>query len=230
MGSAADVERAVAAARAAFPAFAATTREERLDLFARIGAAYKKRYDDMAQAICTEMGAPLKALAAAARPAPGCSTSAPPRRRCRISSSRSPRAAPASCASRSACAADHALELARQPDGLQGGAGAGGGLHDGAQAQRAGAAVGHHPGRDPPRGRRAGGRLQPGERRRRRVGAPLTTHPDVDMLSFTGSTRAGKLVMRAAADGIKKVALELGGKSANIILDDADFPARSPRA
>lgn len=63
MGSAADVERAVAAARAAFPAFAATTREERLDLFARIGVAYKKRYDDMAQAICTEMGAPLKALA-----------------------------------------------------------------------------------------------------------------------------------------------------------------------
>ena len=45
------------------------------------------------------------------------------------------------------------------------------------------------------------------------------------MLSFTGSTRAGQLVMRAAADGIKKVALELGGKSANIILDDADFPA-----
>ena len=51
MGAAADVERAVAAARAAFPAFAATTREERLELFVRIGEAYKKRYDDMAQAI-----------------------------------------------------------------------------------------------------------------------------------------------------------------------------------
>ena len=56
------------------------------------------------------------------------------------------------------------------------------------------------------------------------VGAPLTTHPEVDMLSFTGSTRAGQLVMRAAAEGIKKVALELGGKSANILLPDADFP------
>jgi acyl-CoA reductase-like NAD-dependent aldehyde dehydrogenase len=58
------------------------------------------------------------------------------------------------------------------------------------------------------------------------VGAPLTAHPDVDMVSFTGSTRAGKLVMKAAADTVKKVALELGGKSANILLDDADFPAR----
>jgi acyl-CoA reductase-like NAD-dependent aldehyde dehydrogenase len=44
------------------------------------------------------------------------------------------------------------------------------------------------------------------------------------MVSFTGSTRAGKLVMKAAADTVKKVALELGGKSANILLDDADFP------
>jgi acyl-CoA reductase-like NAD-dependent aldehyde dehydrogenase len=56
------------------------------------------------------------------------------------------------------------------------------------------------------------------------VGAPLTAHPDVDMVSFTGSTRAGKLVMKTAADTVKKVALELGGKSANILLDDADFP------
>jgi acyl-CoA reductase-like NAD-dependent aldehyde dehydrogenase len=46
----------------------------------------------------------------------------------------------------------------------------------------------------------------------------------VDMVSFTGSTRAGKQVMKSAADTIKKVALELGGKSANILLDDADFP------
>jgi acyl-CoA reductase-like NAD-dependent aldehyde dehydrogenase len=56
------------------------------------------------------------------------------------------------------------------------------------------------------------------------VGAPLTAHPDVDMVSFTGSTRAGKQVMKTAADTVKKVALELGGKSANILLDDADFP------
>jgi aldehyde dehydrogenase (NAD+) len=55
------------------------------------------------------------------------------------------------------------------------------------------------------------------------VGAPLSAHPDVDMMSFTGSTRAGILVSKAAADTVKRVALELGGKSANIVLDDADF-------
>ncbi|MDG1661814.1 MAG: aldehyde dehydrogenase family protein [Pseudomonadales bacterium] len=55
------------------------------------------------------------------------------------------------------------------------------------------------------------------------AGARLSTHPDVDMLSLTGSTRAGALVSKAAADTVKRVVLELGGKSANIILDDADF-------
>ena len=55
------------------------------------------------------------------------------------------------------------------------------------------------------------------------VGAPLAAHPDVDMVSFTGSTRAGIEVARAAAPSVKRVAQELGGKSANIILDDADF-------
>ena len=55
------------------------------------------------------------------------------------------------------------------------------------------------------------------------VGAPLSAHPDVDMMSFTGSTRAGILVSKAAADTVKRVALELGGKSANIVLDDADL-------
>ncbi len=54
------------------------------------------------------------------------------------------------------------------------------------------------------------------------VGAALTAHPDVDMISFTGSGRAGKEVTKSAADTIKRVALELGGKSANIVLDDAD--------
>ncbi|ANI32712.1 aldehyde dehydrogenase family protein [Stutzerimonas nitrititolerans] len=55
------------------------------------------------------------------------------------------------------------------------------------------------------------------------VGAPLAAHPDVDLVSFTGSTRAGTLVSIAAAPTVKRVALELGGKSANIILDDADL-------
>ncbi|MFN8103272.1 MAG: aldehyde dehydrogenase family protein [Acidimicrobiia bacterium] len=57
------------------------------------------------------------------------------------------------------------------------------------------------------------------------VGEALAAHPDVDMVSFTGSTRAGKRVAEVAAATAKKVALEMGGKSACILLDDADFPA-----
>ena len=56
------------------------------------------------------------------------------------------------------------------------------------------------------------------------VGSAISAHPDIDLVSFTGSTRAGREVARAAADGIKRVTQELGGKSANIILEDvADF-------
>ncbi|WP_327108102.1 aldehyde dehydrogenase family protein [Nonomuraea glycinis] len=56
------------------------------------------------------------------------------------------------------------------------------------------------------------------------VGAAIAAHPGIDMVSFTGSTRAGRQVSAAAAETVKRVTLELGGKSANIILDDADFP------
>jgi acyl-CoA reductase-like NAD-dependent aldehyde dehydrogenase len=55
------------------------------------------------------------------------------------------------------------------------------------------------------------------------VGEAMASHPDIDMISFTGSTRAGQRVTELAAATIKRVALELGGKSANIILDDADL-------
>ncbi|MCS6884854.1 MAG: aldehyde dehydrogenase family protein [Acidobacteriota bacterium] len=55
------------------------------------------------------------------------------------------------------------------------------------------------------------------------VGEAIAAHPDVDMVSFTGSTRAGRRISELAAQTVKRVALELGGKSANIILDDADF-------
>jgi len=56
------------------------------------------------------------------------------------------------------------------------------------------------------------------------VGAAISSHPDVDMVSFTGSTRAGVAVANAAAPTVKRVTQELGGKSANIVLDDADLP------
>src|SRR6266496_3597477 len=57
------------------------------------------------------------------------------------------------------------------------------------------------------------------------AGAPLVVHPQVDKLAFTGSVEVGKLVMRGAADTLKKVSLELGGKSPNIFFADADFEA-----
>ena len=57
----------------------------------------------------------------------------------------------------------------------------------------------------------------------REIGETLSSHPEVDMVSFTGSTSAGVSVSRAAAPTIKRVTLELGGKSANVIMDDADI-------
>jgi acyl-CoA reductase-like NAD-dependent aldehyde dehydrogenase len=55
------------------------------------------------------------------------------------------------------------------------------------------------------------------------VGEAMSAHPDIDMISFTGSTRAGKRITEVAAGTVKRVTLELGGKSPNVILDDADF-------
>ncbi|HYZ91892.1 MAG TPA: aldehyde dehydrogenase family protein [Actinomycetota bacterium] len=57
------------------------------------------------------------------------------------------------------------------------------------------------------------------------VGEPLVAHPEIDMISFTGSTRAGRRISEVAAPMVKRVALELGGKSPNVILDDADLEA-----
>ena len=57
------------------------------------------------------------------------------------------------------------------------------------------------------------------------VGSQLSAHPDVDMVSFTGSSRAGKLISKSAADTLKRVSLELGGKGANLIFADADEKA-----
>jgi acyl-CoA reductase-like NAD-dependent aldehyde dehydrogenase len=60
------------------------------------------------------------------------------------------------------------------------------------------------------------------------VGEAMAAHPDIDMISFTGSTRAGKRVSEVAAGTVKRVALELGGKSPNVILDDADLMRAVP--
>jgi aldehyde dehydrogenase (NAD+) len=84
IGSKADVDKAVAAAKAAFPAFAATTKEYRADLLDKIIAVYKKRLGDMAAAVSEEMGAPMwlsaalrlrRASATSCRPPPTCARS-----------------------------------------------------------------------------------------------------------------------------------------------------------
>jgi aldehyde dehydrogenase (NAD+) len=62
------------------------------------------------------------------------------------------------------------------------------------------------------------------------VGAEITRHPDIAKISFTGSTEVGKTIARGAVDTMKRVTLELGGKSPNVILDDADFEKAIPLA
>ncbi|HEX4075088.1 MAG TPA: aldehyde dehydrogenase family protein [Candidatus Acidoferrales bacterium] len=62
------------------------------------------------------------------------------------------------------------------------------------------------------------------------AGAPLAAHPDVDKIAFTGSTEVGKLIVKAATGNLKKVSLELGGKSPNIVFDDADIDNTIPGA
>lgn len=62
------------------------------------------------------------------------------------------------------------------------------------------------------------------------VGSEMVNHPDIAKISFTGSTQTGKMIARGAVDSMKRVTLELGGKSPNIILDDADFKQAIPQA
>ena len=102
--------------------------------------------------------------------------------------------------------------------------GAGRRLHRGAEACRDGAAQRVHAGRGRARDRPARRACSTSCRARAAWSArPSSAHPDVDMVSFTGSLQAGRRIAAVAGDGIKKVCLELGGKSAFVVLDDAPF-------
>ena len=223
MGSKADVDKAVAAAKAAFPKYSATSRQERIELLQSIIAVYQKRYAEIAAAITAEMGAPAK-LAQHAQAAMGIahlSTNLELLKKYEferdLGTTHIIREPVGVCGfitpwnwpiNQIACKVAPALavgctmvlkpsEVAPINAYLFAEV-----LHE------AGVPAGvfnlvNGDGVD--------------------VGAPLSSHPDVDMVSFTGSTRAGILVSKAAADTVKRVALELGGKSANIVLDDADF-------
>ena len=115
----------------------------------------------------------------------------------------------------------HPVELPAADAGVEDRARAGLRQHRRAQARRDHAADRAAVRRDLPAGRPAAGRRQHRHRRRRRPGSALVEHPDVDKVAFTGSTDVGRAIAKAVAGTDKKVTLELGGKAANIVFDDA---------
>ena len=124
---------------------------------------------------------------------------------------------------------DHPLELPAADGGVEARPGAGLRLHGRAEARRADAAVRAAARRADAGGRAPGRRRQHRHRLRRDAGAALAAHADVDKVAFTGSTEVGKLIVQAAAGNLKRVSLELGGKSPNIVFADADLEQRDRR-
>ena len=223
VGSVADVDRAVAAAREAFPAFTRTSREERLALLRRILEIYDERYEDIAQAVSQEMGAP-------------------------IGFAREAQAFAGQIHMKSAIEALESFEFERQRGTtriVREGIGVAGLITPWnwplnqivckvAPAIAAGCTMVLKPSEIAPISgivfaeimHAAGvpaGVFNMVNGTGQEVGAAISSHPGIDMVSFTGSTRAGILVAKAAADTVKRVSQELGGKSANIILPDADL-------
>jgi acyl-CoA reductase-like NAD-dependent aldehyde dehydrogenase len=222
LGSRVDVDRAVAAARRAFETYSRTTREERMALLGRIIEVYKRRMDDMAVAISEEMGAPL---ATVARPQQAPSGLGHFKVALGVlgdfefermqGKTRIVREPVGVCglitpwnwpANQIACKVAPALAcgctMVLKPSEIA------------PLSAHVMAEILHEAG--VPEGVF---NLVDGDGPT--VGAALASHPDIDMVSFTGSTRAGILVDKAAADTVKKVALELGGKSPNVILEGA---------
>ncbi len=223
LGGARDVDRAVAAAKAAFPAYARTSRDERLALLQKIVECYKARYDELAQTITKEMGAPAW-LASRAQAAVGM----------------------AHFNQMLTVLKDFAFEslrgktlIAREPVGVCGFITPWNWPMNQiackvVPALAAGCTMVLKPSEFTPLDAvifaeilHAAGvpkgvfNLVNGDGPT--VGQALATHPDIDMVSFTGSTRGGIAVAKSAADTVKRVHQELGGKSANIILPDADL-------
>ena len=223
MGGRADVDAAVTAARAAFESFAATSREERAALLERICEGYAARAAELAATVSAEMGAPLSLAAQAQVPA-GLAHLTTMRKilatfefETDLGSSRLVREPVGVCAfitpwnwplNQIACKVAPALAagctMVLKPSEVA------------PLNALMFAEIMHEAGVPPGVFNLVNGTGPV-------VGAALASHPDVDMVSFTGSTRAGIEVARNAAPTVKRVAQELGGKSANIILDDADF-------
>lgn len=223
VGAKADVDRAVAAAKAAFPTFSQTTKAERLTLLRRILDIYNERYEDIAQAVSQEMGAPItwarEAQAWAGRAHMEATIKAlegytfselrgstliakEPIGVCALITPWNWPLNQIVCKVAPAIAAGCTVVL--KPSEIAPISG----IVFSEVMEAAGTPKGVYNmvnGTGPD------------------VGQVMAGHPDVDMVSFTGSTRAGIIVAKTAADTVKRVAQELGGKSANIILPDADF-------
>jgi aldehyde dehydrogenase (NAD+) len=225
LGSAADVDAAVAAARAAFLPWTATPPAERIALLKRILEIYNAREEDFVAAISLEMGAPLEFARSAQFWAGQVHTESTIAAAEAFhweevrGTTRIIREGIGVCAlitpwnwpmNQIACKVAPAIvagcTMVLKPSEI---APLSGALF---------AEVMHEAGVPP-------GVFNLVNGTGAEVGARLSSHPDVDMVSFTGSTRAGILVAQAAAPTVKRVAQELGGKSPNIILTTADFAA-----
>ena len=220
LGGAADADRAVAAARHAFADFSTTSVEERISLIDRIIDVYERYIDDFSELIAREVGIPISSRAQVIGPAGAHEGGSRrlARVRLRVADRWRHRAARAHRGLRP----DLAVELAGADGSESSHLRARRRMHGRRQTRRirrrsaplASSSVG--------RGRYATGRVQLG------IGrdawwAGLIGAPGVDMISFTGSTSAGIKVGEAAARHREARVLELGGKSANIVLEDADL-------
>ncbi|HEY1614711.1 MAG TPA: aldehyde dehydrogenase family protein [Rhizomicrobium sp.] len=223
LGSKGDVDRAVAAARRAFETWSRTTREERLAVLGRIMEVYQRRYAEVVEAISREMGAPLW-LSKAAQAATALGHLSETMRILKEYKFEETRGSIAivhepvgvvgmitpwnwpinqiTCKVAPALAAGCTMIL--KPSEIAPMSA----LLFAEIADEAGVPAGVF-------------NLVNGDGPT--VGEAMSAHPGIDMMSFTGSTRAGIAVAKAAADSVKRVSQELGGKSANIVLDDADL-------
>jgi aldehyde dehydrogenase (NAD+) len=229
LGGQADSDAAVAAAKAALPGWMATPKEERIALIEKLMEVYKARSEDMAQAITMEMGAPID-LARSAQWGAGYNHLKNFVRAAKEFEFERPLGehAPNDRIVREAVGVAALITPWNWPMNqitLKVGA-----------AAVAGCTMVLKPSEETPldamlfaemideAGFPAGVfNLVNGDGVG--VGSQLSVHPDVDMVSFTGSTRAGILISKAAADTLKRVHLELGGKGANVVFDDADEKA-----
>ncbi len=229
LGGVTDADAAVAAANAAFPAWAATDPLDRIAALERLMEVYKGQAEDMAQAISFEMGAPI-ALARTAQVGAGAGHLKNTIRTAKGFAFERPLGDHAPCdmilyEPVGVCALITPWNWPMNQVMLKVAPALAAGctmvLKPAEQAPLSAVllaemidAAGFPPGVfNLVNGDGAG------------VGAHLTAHPDVNMVSFTGSTRAGVAISKAAADTVKRVSLELGGKGANIIFADADEKA-----